>query len=80
VRVAADGYTVLAIAASWVPALVVLDLVIPQIDGFGILRALRARDESVAVLILTARGRETDKVFGLKLVRRRRHDQAFGPA
>jgi DNA-binding response OmpR family regulator len=67
VRVAADGDAALAIAASWTPALVVLDLVIPRIDGFAVLRALRARDRSVAILILTARGGETDKVFGLKL-------------
>ena len=67
VRVATDGEAALAVAAGWKPALVVLDLMIPRIDGFGVLRALRARDPELAVLILTARGGETDKVFGLKL-------------
>lgn len=67
VRVAADGGAALAIAGAWAPALVILDLMIPGIDGFGVLRALRARDASVAILILTARGGETDKVLGLKL-------------
>jgi DNA-binding response OmpR family regulator len=67
VRVAGDGDQALAVAASWTPALVVLDIMIPGIDGFGVLRALRARDRGVAVLILTARGGETDKVYGLKL-------------
>jgi two-component system alkaline phosphatase synthesis response regulator PhoP len=67
VRVAADGEAALAIAANWQPALVVLDLMIPRIDGFAVLRALRARDSCIAVVILTARGGETDKVFGLKL-------------
>ncbi len=67
VRVAADGEAALALAGSWSPALVVLDLMIPRIDGFGVLRTLRARDPGIAVLILTARGGETDKVFGLKL-------------
>jgi two-component system, OmpR family, alkaline phosphatase synthesis response regulator PhoP len=67
VRVAGDGAAALAIAEAWAPALVILDLVIPRIDGFGVLRSLRARDASVAILILTARGGETDKVLGLKL-------------
>lgn len=67
VRVAADGDAALTIAEAWAPALVLLDLMIPRIDGFGVLRALRARDPSIAILILTARGGETDKVLGLKL-------------
>ncbi len=67
VRVATDGEAALALAANWSPALVVLDLMIPRIDGFAVLRALRARDPGIAVVILTARGGETDKVFGLKL-------------
>ena len=67
VRVARDGAEALALALEWQPALLVLDLVMPKIDGMRVLRELRERDSRVAVLILTARGEEADKVRGLKL-------------
>ena len=67
VRVARDGAEALALALQWQPALLVLDLVMPKIDGMRVLRELRERDSRVAVLILTARGEEADKVRGLKL-------------
>jgi DNA-binding response OmpR family regulator len=47
--------------------LVILDLMLPGLDGFRVLRALRERDRETPVLILTARGEEADKVRGLKL-------------
>jgi DNA-binding response OmpR family regulator len=47
--------------------LVILDLMLPGLDGFRVLRTLRERDRETPVLILTARGEETDKVRGLKL-------------
>ncbi len=67
VRVARDGAEALALALEWQPALLVLDLVMPKIDGMRVLRELRERDSRIAVLILTARGEEADKVRGLKL-------------
>ncbi len=67
VRVASDGAEALALALEWQPALLVLDLVMPKIDGMRVLRELRERDSRIAVLILTARGEEADKVRGLKL-------------
>jgi two-component system, OmpR family, alkaline phosphatase synthesis response regulator PhoP len=67
VRVARDGAEALALALQWQPALLVLDLVMPKIDGMRVLRELRERNSRVAVLILTARGEEADKVRGLKL-------------
>jgi two-component system alkaline phosphatase synthesis response regulator PhoP len=67
VRVARDGAEALALAMEWQPALLVLDLVMPKIDGMRVLRELRERDSRIAVLILTARGEEADKVRGLKL-------------
>jgi len=67
VRVARDGAEALALALQWQPALLVLDLVMPKIDGMRVLRELRERDSRIAVLILTARGEEADKVRGLKL-------------
>jgi DNA-binding response OmpR family regulator len=47
--------------------LVILDLMLPGLDGFRVLHALRERDRETPVLILTARGEEADKVRGLKL-------------
>jgi DNA-binding response OmpR family regulator len=67
VLVATDGVSGLEVATRERPDLVVLDLMLPQLDGFQVLRMLRARDPRMPVLILTARGREEDKVRGLKL-------------
>ena len=47
--------------------LIVLDIGLPRIDGFEVLRRLRARHVSSRVLILTARGQVTDRVSGLQL-------------
>lgn len=67
VRVARDGAEALASALQWRPDLLILDLVMPQLDGMRVLRSLRERDTKIAVLVLTARGEEADKVRGLKL-------------
>src|SRR6185369_15947404 len=67
VDVAADGEEGLARARQSRPDLVILDLMLPRLDGFRVLRALRADGLTVPVLILTARGEEADKVRGLKL-------------
>jgi two-component system, OmpR family, alkaline phosphatase synthesis response regulator PhoP len=67
VRVARDGAEALAFALQWQPALLILDLVMPKLEGMRVLRELREGDSRVAVLILTARGDEADKVRGLKL-------------
>lgn len=67
VAVAHDGSAALTKAATWKPALLILDLMIPGIDGLRVLRAVRASDPDVRVLIVTARGDEADKVRGLKL-------------
>lgn len=47
--------------------LVILDLMIPGLDGFRVLRSMRQRGDRTPVLILTARGQEEDKVRGLRL-------------
>jgi DNA-binding response OmpR family regulator len=49
------------------PALVVLDVGLPDLDGFEVCRRLRARDSAVPVLFLTARDGEIDRVLGLEL-------------
>jgi two-component system response regulator ResD len=71
-RVAADGYEALALAGAHRPDLVVLDLMLPGIDGLEVMRRLRAMDEGsvrgrVPVILLTARGEESDRVTGLRL-------------
>ena len=48
------------------PDLIVLDLMLPKLDGFGVLHWLRKRRFDVPVLILSAKGRQEDKVRGLK--------------
>jgi DNA-binding response OmpR family regulator len=67
VDVAADGTAGLARATETRPDLVVLDLMLPGMDGFRVLRALRAAGLTMPVLVLTARGEESDKVRCLKL-------------
>jgi two-component system, OmpR family, alkaline phosphatase synthesis response regulator PhoP len=64
VDVAADGEEGLARAAAAQPDLIVLDLMLPGIDGYRVLRELRNRGQHVPVLILTARGEEADVVLG----------------
>jgi len=66
VKVAADGAAALALAAADEPRLVVLDLMLPDMDGLEVCRQLRARG-SVPILILTAKGAEADEVLGLGL-------------
>jgi DNA-binding response OmpR family regulator len=67
VTVAGDGPSGLARALETNPDLVVLDLMLPGMDGFRVLRALRDQGRQVPVLMLTARGEEADKVRGLSL-------------
>ncbi len=67
VAVAGDGAAGLARAASWQPDLVLLDVMLPEIDGFHVLRALRQQGFARPVLLLTAKGEEADKVLGFKL-------------
>jgi DNA-binding response OmpR family regulator len=67
VDVAMDGHAALREMQERRYDLVVLDLMIPGVDGFRVVRAMRERDDSTPVLILTARGQEEDKVRGLRL-------------
>jgi two-component system, OmpR family, alkaline phosphatase synthesis response regulator PhoP len=66
VEVADDGPTGLTRARTWHPDLVILDLMLPGLDGFRVLRTLRGEGFAQPVLILTARGEETDKVIGFR--------------
>jgi DNA-binding response OmpR family regulator len=66
VEVEPDGTRGLASIRRSAPDLVILDLMLPGLDGFRVLRAVRGAGLDVPVLILTARGEETDRVRGLK--------------
>ncbi|HMA19576.1 MAG TPA: response regulator transcription factor [Gemmatimonadaceae bacterium] len=67
VEAAEDGSKGFDLARNTNPDLVVLDLMLPGMDGYTILKKLRAEGKDVPVLILTARGEEADKVFGFRL-------------
>jgi len=67
VEVAEDGPGGLAAVRQGPPALIILDLMLPEMDGFRVLRTLRQEGHVMPVLVLTARGEEADKVRGLKL-------------
>ena len=64
VEVAEDGTSGLAAIATWAPDAVVLDLVMPGLDGFEVLRQVRPWSD-VPVIVLSARGQEPDKVAAL---------------
>lgn len=64
VEVAEDGDTGLEQVEAWNPELVLLDLMLPGKGGFQVLRELRGRGRTVPVLVLTARGEESDVVLG----------------
>ena len=70
-HVAGDGLAALEVAERERPDLVVLDLMLPGIDGLEVMRRLRERsappNARVAVILLTARGEESDRVIGLRL-------------
>ncbi|HCZ33328.1 MAG TPA: DNA-binding response regulator [Holophagaceae bacterium] len=67
VETAGDGVPALAAHAARRADLIVLDLMLPQLDGFEVLRTLREAQDDVPVLLLTARGEEVDRVKGLSL-------------
>jgi DNA-binding response OmpR family regulator len=67
-RVASDGVQAIESAATHRPDLVVLDLMLPRLDGLEVMRRLREQDrERIAVILLTAKGEESDRVIGLRL-------------
>ncbi|MFW5942281.1 MAG: response regulator transcription factor [Chloroflexota bacterium] len=66
VRTASDGNYALALARREQPDLIILDVMLPGIDGFEVCRILR-REMNVPILMLTARDEEVDKVVGLEV-------------
>jgi two-component system, OmpR family, response regulator len=67
VATASDGQQALALAESFRPDLLVLDVMMPGLDGFGVVRRLRQSGKHTPVLFLTARDAAEDKVSGLTL-------------
>ena len=63
---ASDGHSALGMMASTKPDLVVLDVMLPQVDGFEVLARIRSYSD-VPVILLTARTEEPDRVLGLEL-------------
>jgi DNA-binding response OmpR family regulator len=66
VSVAADGREALRLATQVKPDLILLDLMIPEVDGLDVCRELR-RTSRVPIIMITARGEEADRVVGLEL-------------
>jgi len=62
-----DGRAALQAVSSLNPALVVLDVMLPELDGFEVCRRLRAENNQVPILMLTARDDDIDKILGLEL-------------
>ncbi len=67
IATAKDGESALDSAAREHPALIVLDVMLPKLDGFEVCRRLRAANHPAAILMLTARDEDIDKILGLEL-------------
>ena len=67
VAVATDGNEALELAESFRPQVVLLDVMLPGIDGFEVCRRLRERPAAPRIILLTARDREAERLKGLDL-------------
>ena len=64
--IARDGVEGLDLWKDWKPDLIVLDIMLPRIDGISVLQNIRLEDQKVPILILSARGTTADKIKGLQ--------------
>jgi DNA-binding response OmpR family regulator len=64
---ALDGERGLELALEKKPQLILLDIMLPRVNGFEICRAIRARGHDMPILMLTAKGHEEDVILGLNL-------------
>ncbi|MGZ6291279.1 MAG: response regulator transcription factor [Syntrophales bacterium] len=64
VSIASEGTSGLRMWKEWNPHLIVLDIMLPGVDGLSVLRHIRMEDEKLPVLILSAKGGHDDKVKG----------------
>jgi two-component system alkaline phosphatase synthesis response regulator PhoP len=67
VRIADNGRTAIQLGQSWNPDLILLDLMLPEVDGYQVLRSVRSSGGHMPVIILSARGEEADKIRGFRL-------------
>lgn len=67
VRVAEDGVVGAQAVEEWRPDVIILDLMLPRMDGYQVLQRIRSRGDRTPVLILTARGEEADRIRGFRL-------------
>lgn len=67
VEIAEDGEEGLRLAREHAPDLLILDIMLPKLNGLEILRSLREEGSTVPIIMLSARGAEMDKVVGLEL-------------
>lgn len=67
VEAVGDGEAALETVARLRPTLIVLDVMLPKLDGLAVCRRLRAQNDPVAILMLTARDEDIDKILGLEL-------------
>lgn len=63
---AMDGKSAVEKARQWQPDIVLLDVMLPELDGLGVCKEIR-RDSDVPIIMLTARDAETDRVIGLEI-------------
>ena len=66
VREAADGQTALTEIESGQPDLIILDLMLPGVDGLAITRQIRQK-QTTPIIMLTAKGEPSDRIYGLDL-------------
>src|SRR5919109_3303748 len=79
VEAASDGKRALAAFDARRPDLVLLDLMLPELDGFELFRRIRARGDS-PVIMITARGEVTDRIVGLEIGADDYISKPFSPA
>jgi len=65
-EIAMDGKRAVEIARQWLPDIVLLDVMLPELDGLGVCKEIR-RDSDVPIIMLTARDAETDRIIGLEI-------------
>ena len=63
-----DGEAGLQLALEQDPDLILLDLMLPKMNGFDVCRSVREHGRATPIIMLTAREEETDKVLGLSLI------------
>jgi len=67
VESASDGKTALKMVDLLAPAMMILDIMLPELDGLEVCRRLRAVDNQIPIIMLTARDEDIDKILGLEL-------------